>query len=147
MNDPSKRVIIKVGLREWRADIVCLQKTKMEVMTNVIVRRLWSRSWVKYEYIPARGNAGGLILLWDERKVECREVKSGEFCLAVKFRSYGIRVEWGFEGGGVYGPAGEGSKMLFWAEMASFMEEWIFRGYWVGILILPIFRRRGMGER
>ncbi|KAG5595099.1 hypothetical protein H5410_036331 [Solanum commersonii] len=31
--------------------------------------------WVKYDYIPAHGNVGGILILWDEKKVEC--VKNG----------------------------------------------------------------------
>lgn len=38
MNDPNKRAIVKTGVREWDADLFCLQETKMEPMTDAVAR-------------------------------------------------------------------------------------------------------------
>jgi exonuclease III len=37
MNELEKRMKIRVLLREWKADIVCLQETKLEVITREMV--------------------------------------------------------------------------------------------------------------
>jgi exonuclease III len=41
MNELEKRMKMRRLLREWKADIVCLQKTKMEVFSREVVRSVW----------------------------------------------------------------------------------------------------------
>jgi exonuclease III len=41
MNEYEKRIKIMRRLREWKADIVCLQETKMEVINIEVVRSVW----------------------------------------------------------------------------------------------------------
>jgi exonuclease III len=41
-----KRPGIRGLLREWKVDIVCLQETKMEVITRKVVCSLWGLSYV-----------------------------------------------------------------------------------------------------
>jgi exonuclease III len=41
MNEYEKRIKIRRRLREWKADIVCLQETKMEVINIEVVRSVW----------------------------------------------------------------------------------------------------------
>nr|XP_033516418.1 uncharacterized protein LOC117280782 [Nicotiana tomentosiformis] len=122
MNDPNKRVIIKVGVREWGANLICFQETKMEVLPDATVRSVWGGSWMKYDWVPAAGNAGGILLMWDDRRLEVKEIKKGVFSLAdlVKDRVSGAELRFG----GVYGPVGEGSKVSFWEELTNVMGEW-----------------------
>lgn len=55
--------------------------------------------WVKYDYLPACGNAGGILVLWDERKLESLQVVKGEFMVGARFKKFRNGVEWGL---GVY---------------------------------------------
>jgi exonuclease III len=41
MNELEKRTKIRGLLREWKADIVCLQETKLEVLTREMVYSVW----------------------------------------------------------------------------------------------------------
>jgi exonuclease III len=41
MNEPEKRMKIRKLLREWKANIVCLQETEMEVTNKEVVRSVW----------------------------------------------------------------------------------------------------------
>lgn len=34
---------------------------------------------MKYDYVQAHGNVGGVLVLWGERKLECLEVNKSEF--------------------------------------------------------------------
>ncbi|XP_016447882.2 uncharacterized protein LOC107772940 [Nicotiana tabacum] len=111
MNDPNKRAIIKVGVREWGANLVCFQETKMEVLSDAIVRSVWGGSWVKYDWVPAVGSAGGILLMWDDRSLEVKEIGKGVFSLAALVKDRVSGVEWGF--GGVYGPVGERVQGVF----------------------------------
>lgn len=49
LNEPEKRTKIRRLLREWNANIVCLQETKMEVISREVVCSVWGRirvDWV-----------------------------------------------------------------------------------------------------
>nr|XP_016510137.1 PREDICTED: uncharacterized protein LOC107827506 [Nicotiana tabacum] len=54
----------------------------MEVLSDVIVRSVWGGSWVKYDWVPAAGSAGGILLMWDDRSLEVKEIKKGVLSLA-----------------------------------------------------------------
>jgi hypothetical protein len=41
LNEGDKCLRVRNLLREWKVDIVCIQETKLEVMSCSIVRRLW----------------------------------------------------------------------------------------------------------
>jgi exonuclease III len=41
LNELEKRTKIRGLLREWKADIVCLQETKMEVISREVVHSVW----------------------------------------------------------------------------------------------------------
>ena len=41
LNDPGKRLRIKHMLKIWAQDIICFLETKMDLITNVIIRSLW----------------------------------------------------------------------------------------------------------
>lgn len=41
MNEIEKRMQIRGRLREWKAEIVCLQETKIEVISREVVHRMW----------------------------------------------------------------------------------------------------------
>jgi len=41
MNELEKRMKIRGLLREWKEDIVCLQETKMQVISREVVHSVW----------------------------------------------------------------------------------------------------------
>ena len=54
LNEVDKRLQIRNLLRSWKADIVCLQETKLEWITRVIVRSIWGCSYVDW-LVPGFG--------------------------------------------------------------------------------------------
>ena len=40
LNDPHKRVVVKNLLREWKCDIVCLQESKLDSTSSIMVKNL-----------------------------------------------------------------------------------------------------------
>ena len=65
LNVVEKRLQIRNLLRTWRADIVCLQETKLEWITRGIVRSIWGCSYVDWLYLGFEGASGGIVLMWD----------------------------------------------------------------------------------
>ena len=42
LNDCRKRLIVKNLLREWKCDVICLQKTNLASLDRQLVGSLWS---------------------------------------------------------------------------------------------------------
>ena len=70
LNEKEKRLKIRNLLRTWRADIVCLQETKLEWVTRGLVRSIWSCPYLDWLYLGSKGVSGGILLMWDRRVVE-----------------------------------------------------------------------------
>lgn len=70
LNEANKRLQVKNLLREWKADIVHLQETKLRFITRKIVQSLWSCTYVDWAYFVSNGASGGILIMWDRRVVE-----------------------------------------------------------------------------
>ena len=58
VNDPEKRRVIKSFLRSNRADLVCLQETKVQQMNNVMTRSIWVGRFLNWRALNAEGPRG-----------------------------------------------------------------------------------------
>ena len=58
VNDPEKRKVIKNFLRSYRADIVCLQETKVQEMSVELARGLGVGRRLNWKVLNAEGSAG-----------------------------------------------------------------------------------------
>jgi exonuclease III len=63
VNELEKRMKIRRRLREWKADIVCLQETKMEVINIEVIRSVWGCTFVDWIYLGSTGASGGILLI------------------------------------------------------------------------------------
>ena len=70
VNDVSKRKVIKALIRSQKADMVCLQETKMQKMSIRVVRSLGVGRFLEWGVVNARGAAGGVVVFWDNRVLE-----------------------------------------------------------------------------
>jgi hypothetical protein len=77
LNQRSKRLKIRNLLRQWKADIICLQETKLELISNRIMKSLWGCQFVDWCYLPSSEAFGGILLMWDRRVVEKFEACGG----------------------------------------------------------------------
>lgn len=48
LNDGEKRSTIKSLVQKWKADIICLQETKIEEWPVSLVRQLWGSRWAEW---------------------------------------------------------------------------------------------------
>jgi exonuclease III len=78
LNQRSKRLKIRNLLRQWKADIICLQETKLELISNRIMKSLWGCQFVDWCYLPSSEAFGGILLMWDRRVVEKFEAHVGD---------------------------------------------------------------------
>ena len=91
-NDSSKRKIIKTFIRNKKADLLCIQETKIQPMSKGVVRSLGSGRFLDWRALDADGAAGGLLICWDKRSLEIVDWEEGQYSLSCRFKNveYGI---------------------------------------------------------
>ena len=70
-----------------RADIICLQQTKLEWVTRGLVRSIWSCPFIDWLYLGSEGASSGILLMWDRRVVEKIEEAVGLFSISCRFKN------------------------------------------------------------
>ena len=70
LNALKKKLRIRGLLKEWKANIVRLIETKMDVIILEVVGNLWGGQHVEWMYKEANEASWGILLLWDRRVVE-----------------------------------------------------------------------------
>uniref|UniRef100_A0A2N9H333 Reverse transcriptase domain-containing protein n=1 Tax=Fagus sylvatica TaxID=28930 RepID=A0A2N9H333_FAGSY len=122
LNDPGKRLRIKHMLKIWAPDIICLQETKMELISKAIVRSLWRCHHVDWMFLGSNGASGGILLMWDKRLVEKIEDAVGSYSVSCKFKNVADQNVWMYSG--VYGPNVDRERGLLWDELAGIRSWW-----------------------
>ncbi|RVX23130.1 Transposon TX1 uncharacterized 149 kDa protein [Vitis vinifera] len=122
VNDRLKRKIIKSVIRSQKVDLFCLQETKVQVMSDEMVRSLGPGRFLDWKLLNAKGTAGGVIICWDKRSLEILGVEEGQFSISCRFRNEGDGAIWVFTG--VYGPFSREDREGLWEELGA------IRGLW-----------------
>ena len=102
LNDGAKRTRVRILLHLWKADVVCLQETKLKAVTQGLVRNLWRCKYVDWISLDSIEASGGIFLMWDKRIIERLEEAVGYYSISCKFREVSLGFVWAFSG--VYGP-------------------------------------------
>jgi hypothetical protein len=113
---------IKSLLRKWKADVVCFQETKVQVVTRELVQSLWGCAQVDWCSLGAQGASGCILIMWDRRVAERVDEWVGCFTIACSFRSICDGFNWAFAG--VYGPNRDNDRLMLWEELSSLMDRW-----------------------
>jgi hypothetical protein len=122
LNEGKKRLRVRRLLSQWKVDIVCLQETKLELITQGLVQSIWRCPYVEWSYVASKGASGGILLMWDRRVVSKVDACQGNYVAACSFRNVDDGMEWAFAG--VYGPTRDALRRLMWEELAGLMCLW-----------------------
>ena len=76
---PSKRRAIKEAICKANPDIIVLQETKREEVNRTFVGSIWRSRFKEWLVLSAIGSAGGILIMWDVRRVNVRDSLLGEF--------------------------------------------------------------------
>ena len=68
-------------------DLVCLQETKFQEMSEADARSLGVGRLAEWRVVEAEGTAGGILVFWDKRKLEVMEVEIGHFSVTCIFKN------------------------------------------------------------
>ncbi|RVW12481.1 hypothetical protein CK203_093456 [Vitis vinifera] len=101
-NDRSKRKVIKALIRSQKVDLVCLQETKIQEMSQGVIHSLGVGRFLGWGAVDARGAAGGVVVFWDKRVLELVGLEVGIFSISCRFKNCEDGFMWFFTG--VYGP-------------------------------------------
>ena len=121
-NDVNKRRIIKSVVRKQKVDLFCIQETKIQLMTDGVVKSLGVGRFLDWRTIEAVGAAGGVLICWDKRFLDLLEWEKGQFSISCKFRTVENGAIWVFTG--VYGPFTKEDRECLWEEFGA------IRGLW-----------------
>ena len=76
-NDSSKRKLIKSFVRSQKVDLMCIQETKIQLMSEGVVRSLVSGKFLDWRVLDAARLAGGILICWDKRSLEILDWEEG----------------------------------------------------------------------
>ena len=112
----TKRRVVKDFLRLQNPDVVMFQETKREVCDRRFVGSVWSVRNKEWAILPACGASGGILIIWDSKKMRGEEVVIGSFSVSVKFLLDGSGPLWM---SAVYGPNNPSIRKEFWVELSD----------------------------
>ncbi|WKA02253.1 hypothetical protein VitviT2T_020466 [Vitis vinifera] len=122
VNEKEKRKIIKTFIRNQRVDLMCIQETKIQSMSEGVARSLGSGRFLDWRALDASGTAGGILICWDKRTLEIMDWEEGQFSLSCRFKNVDNGMVWVFTG--VYGPFTKEEREWLWEEIGA------IRGLW-----------------
>ena len=79
VNDKVKRMFIKTLIQAQKVDLVCFQETKVQDMSNKLVRSLGGGRYLGWKAINFRGAVSEILVFWDTRVLQLLEVEEGVF--------------------------------------------------------------------
>ena len=143
-NDGAKRKVLKAFIKMQRANVVCLQETKLKEVSNRMIRSLGVGRFLEWVAIKAEGAFEGILIFWDTWVIQLLEKEEGQYTLSCRFKSLEENFNWVFTG--VYGPTVHGRREDLWEELGAIRglwgDPWCLRGDFNAIRA-PRERNRG----
>ncbi|XP_070009518.1 uncharacterized protein [Nicotiana sylvestris] len=127
LNRRDKRSIVNSLFESWKADIYCLQESKLEGDVQSFVKQIWGFRWVIFGCLEASGSRGGILVLWDSRSWKGEVINVGSYSITVKFDAQAYNFSWHLIG--VYAPHCRPERRNVWWEVAASRRS--FDGPWV----------------
>ena len=100
LNSMARHSAVFQVVEAARASVVCLQETKMEIMSSELVNQCLGNKFEDFYYVLAVGTRGGILLAWDKMVVSASNRHATENTITALFKQG--EVMWWLTG--VYGP-------------------------------------------
>jgi exonuclease III len=114
LNSPARRLAVYQAISPANAAVVCIQETKMAVISDRVVRECLGPSFDELFYLPADGTRGGILLAWQSAWVSVSHPHYSANAVTARI-SIGADQSWWFAG--VYGPQSDVDKCAFLQEL------------------------------
>ena len=116
LGSKKKRRVVKDFLRLEKLDVVMIQETKKAECDRRFVESVWTTRNKDWAALPASGASGGILIIWDSKKLRREEVVLGSFSVSIKFALDGCEPFWL---SAVYGPNNSALRKDFWVELSD----------------------------
>ena len=126
----KKRRVVKDFLRSEKPDVVMIQETKKAECDKRFVGNVWTARNKEWAALPACGALGGILVIWDSKKLHSEEVVLGSFSVSVKFAVDGSVLFWLSD---VYGLNSTALRKDFWVELSDILDSLPHVGVWAEI--------------
>ena len=113
LGSKKKRRVVKDFLRSEKPDVVMIQETKKEYDRRFVCS-VWSARNKDWAALLASGASGGILIIWDSKKLCREEVVLGSFSVSIKFTLDGCESLWL---SAVYSPNNSALRNNFWVEL------------------------------
>ncbi|KAK1312236.1 hypothetical protein QJS10_CPA07g00623 [Acorus calamus] len=117
LNDRGKQATVKEFIVINKVSIVCLQETKMEVMTQGDIRAISGGKFEGYIFKPSLGASGGILIGWNDRLWKMVDQSIDEFSITVVLEDRVTQWQWMCTS--VYGPNIDEDRGRVWEELHS----------------------------
>jgi exonuclease III len=125
LNAPNRGTVVCTAVEDAAASIVCIVESKLASVDIYAITRILGPRFDKFVALPATNTAGGIIVAWQDCRVQV---------LSSQINSFSVTIELCFPGGEpwalstVYGPTQDNLKVQFLKEIRA--TRLAFQGTW-----------------
>lgn len=117
LNWRPKRLAIRETLFLEKPDVSFVQETKLSHIDDTMKKEICGRRLDRYEYVPATGTRGGMLIAWRSNRFQQQSVTHNQYCLTVELRD--MMLDQQFQCTTVYGPSSPTGRDDFFIELQN----------------------------
>ena len=114
LNDRARRDSVRKVVDSCKPALVCIQETKLAVITQRDVISMLGRDFQDFVYLAAQGTRGGILVAWRQGILTSDQYRVHRHSISIRFR-IDDEPDWWFTG--VYGPHQDADKVSFLNEL------------------------------
>lgn len=130
LNNRAKRTAIRSVIYATAPSIVCLQETKLSLVSSTIVAETLGDAFRDYYWLPADGTRGGIILAWRADHVSLSNRSMGVYHVFATILPTSGGDPWWITG--VYRPQSDAAKIEFLGKLhdlrSTMARPWVIGG-------------------
>jgi exonuclease III len=115
LGDDVKNETIHKTLDEAKADLICLQETKLTEISVFKARKFLPARFTEFVYQPSDGASTGLLIAWSPKEYKVELMDSRKHAITVKVESNSDDTN--FVLTNVYAPCDHGDRSMFFSEI------------------------------
>ena len=116
LGSKKKRRVVKDFLRTEKPDVVMIQETEKAECDRRFMGSVWTARNKDWAALSTSEASGGILIIWDSKKLCGEEVVLGSFSVSIKFALDGCDSLWL---SAVYGPNNSALRKDFWVKLSD----------------------------
>ncbi|XP_071728652.1 uncharacterized protein [Rutidosis leptorrhynchoides] len=120
LDDKTKFNWFKRVCLNQKPNVITLQETKAEKISENWVEKFWGCSDYKYAFKKSKGNSGGIITIWDPNIFNANRVIERDSFIAIKGFEKDVGTEIILVN--VYGPQTDSEKRKMWSNLNDILK-------------------------